>query len=368
MTGYRGDAQFVLPFHRTMDYEKYKKNGQFCIFQNSILLHQQHLYENVKFLFPYDTPNTFHAEVAIYGDNNKIIVNSNSYIEDTYAYKEPNYEDRHRIYARINYTYDILCNTATEEHIDERVCSFMTPFDSVNFGHNLSIIFDFIHQYRSIGLNVPIVLSNVSKEFPNILRILELFFDDIRFIDNNKVYSFKEIYFFTPIILDICRHQHVISETVYRSLKNIPNHDVYKNKNVFMVKLLNRQTNIVETSTAFYADTLLETLKTNQTWIVIQPEVMSIYEIIAYLHYANSIVTSEGAISYGHAIFFNKKAVLHFLVQNNNKQPYLYINWMKYLTVGKNLDNHVETILNLPNVEFNSVTAKPKRLLHWLNV
>lgn len=350
-----------------MDYEKYKKNGQFCIFQNSILP-LSHLCENVKFLFPYDNPNTFHAELAIYGDNNKIIANSNSYIEDTYARNEQSYEDKHKIYARINHTYDVLCNSVAEEHIDERVCSFMSPFDSVNFGHNLSIVFDFIHQYRSIGLNVPIVLSNVSKEFPNILRILELFFDDIRFIDNNKVYSFKEIYFFTPIILDVCRHPHVINETIYRSLKNIPNHDLYKNKNVFMVKLLNKQTNIVETSTAFYADTLLDTLKTDETWIVIQPEVMSIYEIITYLHYANSIVTSEGAISYGHAIFFNKKAVLHFLVQNNNRQPYIYINWMKHIHVTKNLDNHIGTILNLPNVEFNSVSEKPKRLLPWLNV
>lgn len=350
----------------TMDYDKYKKNGDFCIFQKSIPQLME-LYEDVKFLFPYDTPNTFHAELAIHGCNNKIIQQSNSYIEDTYALNSQSYENTHKIYTRINHTYDVLCNSEIDEVINERVCSFMSPFDSVNFGHNLSIVFDFIHRYKSLGLTCPIVLSNVSKRFPNILRILELFFDDIRFIDNNKIYWFKEAYFFTPVILDICRHQDVINETIELSLSRVTIDDSYKNKKIFMVKLANCQNNIVELNTAFYADSLLDKLEKDPDWKVIQPETMSIYEIIAYLRYATIIVTSEGAISYGHVIFCDKKTPLYFLIQNNRVTSYLYIDWMTHIRVDRNLDNNIETIYNLTNsVYVRPDYTKKQRLLKWL--
>ena len=349
-----------------MDSDKYKKNGDFCVFQKSIVPFAQ-LYEDVKFLFPYETPNTFHAELAVYGQNNKIIANSNSYIDDTWAYNTDSYEDTHKIYARINHTYDVLCNSEIEDVVDERVCSFMSPFDSVNFGHNLSIVFDFIYQYKKLGLTCPIVVSNVSKRFPNILRILDLFFDDVRFIENNKVYRFKEVYFFTPVILDICRHQDVIHETIERSFESITIDDSYKNKNIFMVKLANRQTNIVEVSTAFYADALLDTLEKDPDWKVIQPETMSIYEIIAYLRYAKIIVTSEGAISYGHAVFFNRKTPLYFLTQTGRNTPYIYIDWMTYVRVNRNLDNNIETIHNLTKTTVVKPDNRKPRLLEWLN-
>ncbi len=328
-----------------MSDEKYKKGGPLCIFRHQ-MVSSSDLYENVKFLFPYESPNTFHGELAVYEDTHDIIRNSNSFIDDTQT-KSPEYESKHGIYARMNRTYDILCNSSPEECIEERVCSFMSPFDSVNFGHNLSIVFDFIHQYRIHKLAVPIVISKASLLFPNIIRILELFFDDIRIIETNKVYSFKQVFFFKPLVLDICRHDAIIQETIERVLEKIPVHDSYLQKNVFLVKVLGHQSNIVERGSAFEAERLFDELKKRSEWIVIQPEVMSIYDIIAYLHYAKTIVTSEGSISYGHGIFFNTNAKPYYLVQPRGVYPYAYLKWMKRIDVSRNLDDHIQLICNL---------------------
>lgn len=346
-----------------MDYETYKKNGRFSIFHKPIIRKECH-YKNVRFLFPYEKPNNFHAELAVYTTENIIIANSNSYIDDSGANASEAYEEKHRIYSRLNYTYDQLCNKEPEECIEEAVCSFMSPFDSVNFGHNLSVVFDFIHQYRALELKIPIVLSNVSKNFPNILRVLELFFEDIRFIENNKMYLFKEIYFFTPIILDVCRHPTIIQETITRSLKHVGLNGSYKNKKVFIVKLMNHHANIVETNTAFHSDTLLEKLRNDPGWVVIQPESMSIYDIIAYLQHASFIVTSVGAISYGHGIFFNRESTLYFLSQETVPKAYQYINWMRYVFVTKYLDNHIDTIYKLRPEQ--DVLVKKNSVITWL--
>ena len=224
----------------------------------------------------------------------------------------------------------------------------MTPFDSVNFGHSLSVVFDFIHQYRKKGLSVPIVVSSVARTFPNCLRILELFFDDIRVLDVNKVYHFNEIYFFEQVILDISRHPDVIKETVDRALVRVPRSPSFTRKKVFLVKLANRQTNIITAHTAFEERLLVDRLRQTSDWVVIQPETMNIYEIIAYLVDASLIVTSEGAISYGHGIFFNRSAPLYFLRQSKSTKPYLYIDWMIHLQVGRFLDDHRDMIIGLP--------------------
>ena len=348
----------------SVDTEKYRLGGSSCIFQKPII-RKETRYKNVKFMFPYNEPNTFHAELGIYGSDGIVIAHTNSYIDDTIVnYTE--YEKQHRIYARINHTYDLLCNTSPEECIEEPVVSFMSPFDSVNFGHNLSIVLDFIHNYKELGLNIPIVVSDVSRNFPNILSILELFFDDIRFIENNKVYLLKEVYFFKPIILDVSLHKNVIHDITQRSFALVPDRDSYKNKKVFLVKLANHNKNIVKPDTVYEASALLDKLRGDPRWIVINPEKMSIYEIIAYLVHAKLIVTSIGAISYGHGIFFNRDAPLYFL----GGSPYFYINWMKELKLGRDLDQHIDTIYNLEETIPPSRPSRVqnKRPLWFLNV
>lgn len=306
---------------------------------------QRTAYENVRYLFPYSEANMFHANLAVTGDLSAVIEDSNSYIGDAYTRVNRDYEKRHTIYARLGKTYDELQKRPPDEVIDECVCSFMSTFDSVNFGHSLSIVIDFIHQYRASGLRVPIVLSSVSKQFPNILRILELWCDDIRFIDNNKIYLFTKIYFFTPVTYEIMRHETIVNEIIERSLERTT---VSPKRNVFLVKLRNVQTNIVESTTAFQADALLTRLQSDPDWIVINPETMCIYDIVAYLRWAKCIVTSEGSISYGHAIFFDRSAAMYFLVKKPNADVYSYIDWGTQVVVHDNLDDDMNTICSLP--------------------
>lgn len=304
-------------------------------------------YENVRFLFPYTAPNTFHAELAVVGETNAIVQDSNSYIRDTNARNSKEYEARHRIYARLGETYTALCSRAPDKVVDECVCSFMTPFDSVNFGHTLSTILDFVHQYRSLGLTVPIAVSSVCAIFPNSLRILQLFFDEIRVIETNKVYHFKKIYMFPPVILDITRHGYLIQDVIQRSLKRTP---ATPKRKVFLVKLINHHSNVVEPTTGFTASALITRLESDPDWIVLQPETMSIYEIIAYLQNATCIVTSEGSISYGHAIFFDRTAPLYFLVKSANAGPYFYVSWGTNIVVPTDLDSAIQTICALPSL------------------
>jgi len=48
-------------------------------------------------------------------------------------------------------------------------------------------------------------------------------------------------------------------------------------------------------------------------WIIINPEKMNMNEIILYLSRAKKILTSYGAISYAHEIFFNRDCNWYFL-------------------------------------------------------
>ena len=45
----------------------------------------------------------------------------------------------------------------------------------------------------------------------------------------------------------------------------------------------------------------------------INPEVLPMKELILYLYFASQIVTSHGAISYAHGIFFNPEIKYHFI-------------------------------------------------------
>ena len=331
----------------------YSYRGPNCIFTPKHARSTDGLFRDVKFAFPYSGMNTFHSELAISSDNVPIAA-SNSYLDDFNVQYERGYDEKHTVLSRINKTYAHLKESQPQEYINETVCSFMTPFDSVNFGHNLSIAIDFIHQYRTQNLSCPIVITKVSEVYPNILRLLRLFFDDIRILENDKVYHFSSIYFFEPVIFDILRHPTIIQEMVTKVIGKVSDIDRYKNKKVFLVKLANHNKNMVTQSTSFYADTLLHKLEATQEWIVINPEKMSIYDIIVYLQFANTVVTSYGAINYGHALFFSKSASVHFLFhKHDDVSSYGYYDTERMTRVycKWNLDENIEFLNSIFHFE-----------------
>jgi hypothetical protein len=172
---------------------------------------------------------------------------------------------------------------------------------------------------------------------------LEAFFgDNIRFIDNDKVYLFSKIHIFKPEFFDIYRHPSIIRECIQFSRVLYPDEEKYMGKNVFLVKT-NNHTNVVTKNTCFNANKLLMILSNNPQWIVIQPERMNIFEIIAYLQHASNIVNSCGAINYAHFMFFNPDAKWYFL-RNGNSSP--CCDDYKYIQVqcSLDLDNHIHEL------------------------
>jgi hypothetical protein len=328
-------------------YKKYARYNSMCIFKNNNLESDSSNnleYKNIKFIFPILTDNTFHACLGI-NSYKKIIGDTNSFINDPVAFTSLwgyDYENTYRMHTKLNIVYDYLINNDTQEYIDQTVCFFMTPFDSANIGHNLSCIFDFIKQYRRLKLTCPIVISEYSKLYPNVLKVLQLFFaeEKIIFIKNNTIYNFKHIYIFKPITMDIRKHMDIVYECRDKSINQIIDINNYKNKNIFLIKT-NTHKNVVNKNMAFNALEIKKIVSVINNWIFIEPESTSIYEIIAYLTYANKIVTCFGAINYAHMLFFSSEARIIYLkvMGRSHDNPYSYHRYQTVLEVPNDLDS-----------------------------
>jgi len=301
-------------------------------------------------VFPAFKPNSFHALLAV-TENGEVIRDSNSYIDDCIRY-QVHYEIENKIYARINVSYDMLTRYPSVTTVDQEVCYAMTPFDSVNFGHNLSILFDLVHKYRVHNLSCPLVFSERSKQFPNILTLARLFFPSLVFVENNVIMEFRSIHIFEPVILDIHRHKDIIEECRSLALAKVGDLERFKNKKIFMPKLSTKNANITKRSTALRAKVWLEILAENPEWVYINPEEMDICEIIAYLTYANTIVTSTGSICYGHAIFYSTIASWFFLFNGTHDSGIIDYLKERYIKVRctENLDDCIDILRGTLNV------------------
>lgn len=318
-------------------FDEFAMHGPKCILKEKFHRSSDSCYKNVKFIFPLWKPNQFHAHLGITSDN-QVINASNSYIDD-HIKNTPGYEEQYLVYARMAMVCEFLKAVPDSEccRIQETVCFFMTPFDSVNFGHNLSVVFDFIHQYRARNLTCDIVLSAESKRYPNIIRILELFFETSKllFIDNDKPYLFSSIVIFDPVIFDISRHQSIIEECIERVRHSVSDHDPYKNKNILIIKNTLNQ-NALNPTGCFELGDFQNELALKKSWVIVQAETMSIIDIILYLQYANKIVSSFGSINYGHATFFSETASWFFL-QATGEMPYFRSEKYRIVKVCKDL-------------------------------
>jgi hypothetical protein len=325
--------------------DQYQRYDKYCIFKNNNIdtNDTKIRYNNIKYIFPI-MGGSFHACLGI--QNNKVIPNTNSFINDPAAKKE-GYEYAYRMHARINITYDYLQNHEYKNIINQTVCNFITPFDSANIGHNLSIIFDYIHQYRALNLDCPIVLSEHSKKYTNALNIIKLFFseNEIIFIENDTVYQFEDIYILRPEIFRIQKHNNIITECHNKIIKTNSNIDYFKNKNIVLIKTTHNQ-NMVNKRLAFKIDSLKKYLESLEDWIILDPENNNIYDIIRYVTYANKIITCFGAINYAHAPFFSHNAQIFFLQNPNNPLdlPYFPHPHQVIIPVDTDLDSQIHIL------------------------
>ena len=295
----------------------------------------------VKMICPCLNSTKFHAILGI--DNNKhIIPNSNSFLVDSNFINNHDglvgYDDIHTIFSRLNIAFKHLLETPVDIIIENEMFLLANPFTGTNIGHDLSIIFNRIHIYKEHKLNIPVVLPEFIKTIPRSLEMCRMLLPetDIFFIPDNKVIQFTNLHITENIIFDIMRHKYLADEiikTVMNTNEITSQIDKYKDKKIILIKTNNHKY-VVNKWTAFHCPITIELLTTKYGWIFINPEEITMTEMIAYLYLAKRIVTSFGAISYAHTMFFNPKINYHYLQSSHG--PYFMKE--KHVILHKHLD------------------------------
>ena len=305
---------------------------------------------------PYTENNAFHSILAVDISNN-IISNSNSFLVDPNFINVPNkniieYNNTHSIFTRLDITYKYLKNNKVDDTIYDEMFLLCNPFSSTNIGHDLSILLDRIHIYRQNKLTIPVVLSEFMLTIPRSLEICKLLLNDIPiyYLPNNKIIEFKNLHIPPNTIFDILKHTYLINEIIQKIIihPEIKDKiDQYKNKKILLIKT-DRNKNVVSKWSCFTGNMTLDMLCSKHDYIYINPENLSIIEIIVYLYYASKIVTSFGAISYAHTMFFNPFIKYYFLKTLHD--PYFY------------KDRHI--IINMSSTNLDNMYHNLPKLLH----
>jgi hypothetical protein len=292
---------------------------------------------------------TFHAILAI-DDKNNIITNSNSFLEDHNFVNNPhtiNYDNIHTIFRRINIAYKYLTTNPVTSVIDREMFLLCNPFSGTNIGHDLSILLDRIYEYKQRKLNIPVVLTEFMKSVPRSIEVCQALLPDVEiyYIPNNTIIKFNKLHIAHNEIFNIIKHPELIQDII-NFVVNTPmiknNIDNYKNKKILLIKT-NRNKAVVSNWSRFQAEKTIELLTNTHEYIYINPEVTHMYEIIAYLQYAAKIVTSFGAISYAHTIFFNPAIRYHYLM--TSCRPYYYVDKHIIIKMPLDLDANIPTLL-----------------------
>jgi len=310
------------------------------IFYNTVHKYSAYVY------IPEIEKYNFHPLLALEKESKKIIGKSNTYLNDAIYITNMRYDERYQIYTRLNYVYKRMlelidkvslnnCSAITEECI-----LFVNAFSTQNIGHDISVTNYLINYYliniKDRNPNCKIVLLESSKKQPRILEYIEMFIPATQFIfiDYQNLYLFENIHipysyqFHINEFMDIfSKSYHLaeqkILEKVLRINDKTESNDKlltkYKNKKIFLVK--NSSHTVVTTNNVFQCEKVMKYLETSKGYVIINPEKMTLWEIIVYLNNAQKIIVSNGAILYAHQNFFNPRAQIIFITAINEK-PY----------------------------------------------
>jgi hypothetical protein len=298
----------------------------------------------VKLLLPYAGPNTFHSILGI-TDSNAVIYNTNSFLVDANFYTShvsalTNYDTHHTIFRRLSLTYTYLKEHRPEIVVDKEMFLLVNPFSASNIGHDLSILFDRIHIYKSRGYTMPVVVGDVMNSIPRSFEVCKTLLPDTEFyfLPSDKIVQFTNLHVSKNVIFDILRHRgSIVRDLINASIESIPAEELenYKGKKIILMKTnLNKQ--IVTSITCFTCSSAIDQLVHTHGFIYINPETMPMRDIIVYLYHARQIVTSFGAISYAHGIFFNPAITYQFI--KTNYDPYYDREKYRVIRMPLNID------------------------------
>lgn len=310
----------------------------------------------------------FHPLLALEKESKKIIGKSNTYLNDAIYMTNIRYDERYQIYTRLNYVYKRMIelidkvsdkvNDITLSITDECIL-FANAFSAQNIGHDISITNYLINYYliniKERNPNCKIVLLESTKKQPRILEYIEMFIPATQFIfiDYQNLYLFENIHipysyqYHINEFMDIFTKTYKLAEQkIMEKMGTDSLSTKYKNKKIFLVK--NSTHTVVTTNNVFQCEKVMKYLETTKGYIIINPEKMSLWEIIVYLNNAQKIIVSNGAILYAHQNFFNPRAQIIFITSINEK-PYpsgLNINYKIKNVPSNKIDNIKDMFLS----------------------
>lgn len=303
----------------------------------------------VKLYLPKSPPNKFHAILGL-DEKNRILASTNSFLEDpnfrnnTFSGRK-DYDSIHTIFTRLQETYDFMIQNTPTATVEEPMFLLVNPFSSTNIGHDLSILFHRIFLYRQQNLSIPVVIGDVTLQIPRAYEIIKLLLPKtaMYILPSDTYIHFKQLHVTENCVFDILKHGDIIQEIIERAVSSIQNIEQYKGKKVFLVKT-NFNKNVVSKWSMFQAEKVIPILEEKYGYVCINPEKMYMTEIIAYLYFAEKIVTSFGAILFAHAIFFGKQAKLHYL-SSDGHMPYWDKEKYNIIRIPLDLNNNMDHLL-----------------------
>jgi hypothetical protein len=269
--------------------------------------------------------------------NDKIIKKSNSYLFDTEINNlcDTKYEIDYRIYRSILENYEQIMSISSENYVIKNKCIYLgNAFLDSNIGHACSYIFSIIDRYDFIDKNIKIIITDNTLQ--NIIKLLLIFInkEQIIQIENTKLYKFENIIIHNSSlenILSIEKYTKTINKILYSELILSHQNSELDNKNILLIKIKNSNSNKFSGCVSYELTDEMYNYMKKRDVIIIHPENICIYKLIYMLNRAKKIVTSTGAISYNHMIYFNKNADLYFIGDSycySNILPFKYISNM----------------------------------------
>lgn len=299
-------------------------------------------YSGYTTLYYLKTEPTQFLELLGFDNNNTIINNTNSFLVDanfTNVHNILQYDKvSNNVFSRMHNLVamkDIIEVTTT---IEEPMFLLANPFSGRNSGHDLSILFNRIDIYLQRKYTMPVVITDSMLEFPFTYEICKILLPNTTFhiLSKDTATIFKHLIVTKNVIFDINKHKYLHQQIIDHFITTTENIDNYKNKKICLIKNTAVNKNIVTVSTAFKSISLMNKLRDNYNYIILNPETASAREIVLYLYYASKILVSFGGIMYTNCIFFNNSAKLYYIVQHRftyppyfNKEKYTYV-YMPY--------------------------------------
>lgn len=244
----------------------------------------------------------------------RLLTHTNSYMTDNEfrQYFGKGYDAQYQIYPNIYENYKYIYTHVPDRTFTMPMVYFGNSFTDSNIGHCTSVFFGHIDQMmRANQMHLKICIPE--NTYPNARKLLEVFFPphQIVTLETNKVYEFAELTIYPQTIMGIERFPHIVSKINEYCTNRFADRPDMIGRKIIMVKQSTETIN-----SRYYICNISPAVRqycADHKFDIVLPENYDIYELIFMLNNASVIITSGGAISYNHMIYFNKKAKNYFV-------------------------------------------------------